>query len=343
MHAVATIWTDFSQYSHEDLIRALSAADPAGMTAAGDAWGQVAEALFELAAPVTASSWRGVSADDHQAMLSEITVGLRRLGAAAAASRDFAYDASEAVVVAWNSMPPVAGEAARRQAVLVMATLAERYLEAAGGLNDAMAELGDGRELFGRVGRYLPAFSSLFPSSPLAPSGNDQAAGSGQSSGSDQAGGAASPLDPTAQPGAGRTADEKSSMSALSSGSSGSSGSGGSGSGFGGFGGFGSGSGFGSGAGSGAGAGLANPTFHDMSGSGSMASTGIAAATGAVAATTATRGMQAPPMMPMGMMGAGEGGGTSRRLPPWLVETENVWGEATTVTAPVIGEEGAGW
>jgi hypothetical protein len=44
-------------------------------------------------------------------------------------------------------------------------------------------------------------------------------------------------------------------------------------------------------------------------------------------------------MIPMGMMGAGGEAGTARRLPPWLVETENVWGESSAVTSPVIGED----
>ena len=46
------------------------------------------------------------------------------------------------------------------------------------------------------------------------------------------------------------------------------------------------------------------------------------------------------PPMPMGMMGgadAAPGGG--RRIPPWLVETEDIWGESTVVAPSVIGEE----
>lgn len=45
----------------------------------------------------------------------------------------------------------------------------------------------------------------------------------------------------------------------------------------------------------------------------------------------------------MGMMGGGMGaggkGGSSRRIPPWLVETENVWGESAMVTPAVIGDD----
>ncbi len=45
----------------------------------------------------------------------------------------------------------------------------------------------------------------------------------------------------------------------------------------------------------------------------------------------------------MGMMGGGMGaggeGGSGRRIPPWLVETENVWGESSMVTPAVIGDD----
>jgi hypothetical protein len=50
--------------------------------------------------------------------------------------------------------------------------------------------------------------------------------------------------------------------------------------------------------------------------------------------------------MPMSGMGGGDMGG-GRRIPPWLVETEDVWGESSTVAPTVIGEEpdlgGQGW
>jgi hypothetical protein len=68
---------------------------------------------------------------------------------------------------------------------------------------------------------------------------------------------------------------------------------------------------------------------------------GVAAATGAGAAAGSS-GMRGMPMMPMGMGGGEGGGGGGRRIPPWLVETEDVWGEPAVVTSSVIGEDGAG-
>ncbi len=67
----------------------------------------------------------------------------------------------------------------------------------------------------------------------------------------------------------------------------------------------------------------------------------LAAATGAAggAAAAGGSGMPMMPMMPMsGMMGGGDMGG-ARRIPPWLVETEDVWGESSSVSPTVIGED----
>lgn len=62
---------------------------------------------------------------------------------------------------------------------------------------------------------------------------------------------------------------------------------------------------------------------------------------GAVGAAGAAAAKSAMPMMPMMPMGMGAGGdmGSGRRIPAWLVETENVWGQSAPVAPPVIGEE----
>jgi uncharacterized protein YukE len=61
-------------------------------------------------------------------------------------------------------------------------------------------------------------------------------------------------------------------------------------------------------------------------------------AAGAAGAAAAKGAMPMMPMMPMGMGGGGDMG-SGRRIPAWLVETENVWGQAAPVAPPVIGEE----
>ena len=63
---------------------------------------------------------------------------------------------------------------------------------------------------------------------------------------------------------------------------------------------------------------------------------GALGAGGAAAAAAGRSGMM--PMMPMsGMAGAGMGGGDNRRIPAWLVETEDVWGASAPVSPGVIG------
>ncbi|MEV6877780.1 WXG100 family type VII secretion target [Amycolatopsis sp. NPDC051128] len=61
-------------------------------------------------------------------------------------------------------------------------------------------------------------------------------------------------------------------------------------------------------------------------------------AAGAAGAAAAKGAMPMMPMMPMGMGGGGDMG-SGRRIPAWLVETENVWGQSAPVAPPVIGEE----
>lgn len=122
------------------------------------------------------------------------------------------------------------------------------------------------------------------------------------------------------------------------------------GAGGGGGGGFSAGSLAGVGGGGGGGGGVSGPSASAYPGlisgsgggvagvSGAAASAGQLAA-GAAAGAPGAAGGSSMPMMPMGGMGAGAGGDMGgRRIPPWLVETEDVWGESSAVSPPVIGE-----
>ena len=72
---------------------------------------------------------------------------------------------------------------------------------------------------------------------------------------------------------------------------------------------------------------------------GGSALSGLAGgAVGAAGAAAAKGAMPMMPMMPMGMGGGGDLG-SGRRIPAWLVETENVWGQSAPVAPPVIGED----
>ncbi|QFU87691.1 WXG100 family type VII secretion target [Amycolatopsis sp. YIM 10] len=77
-----------------------------------------------------------------------------------------------------------------------------------------------------------------------------------------------------------------------------------------------------------------------MAGSGGAAPglSGLAGGAAGAAGAAAAKGMM--PMMPFMPMGMGAGDmGSGRRIPPWLVETEDVWGESSVVAPSVIGEE----
>jgi hypothetical protein len=62
---------------------------------------------------------------------------------------------------------------------------------------------------------------------------------------------------------------------------------------------------------------------------------GALGAGGAAAAAAGRGGMM--PMMPMSGMGGAGGGDANRRIPAWLVETEDVWGASAPVSPGVIG------
>ncbi|MFC3514601.1 WXG100 family type VII secretion target [Amycolatopsis halotolerans] len=66
---------------------------------------------------------------------------------------------------------------------------------------------------------------------------------------------------------------------------------------------------------------------------------GLAGGAAGAAGAAAKSAMPMMPMMPMGGMGAGGDMGSGRRIPAWLVETENVWGQQAPVAPSVIGEE----
>jgi uncharacterized protein YukE len=79
------------------------------------------------------------------------------------------------------------------------------------------------------------------------------------------------------------------------------------------------------------------PTAHAGMIGGPMG--GAAGAMRAVAGAAGTGAAMMPmmpflPFAPMGMEGA-----NARRIPPWLTETEDVWGESSVITPPVLGED----
>jgi uncharacterized protein YukE len=84
------------------------------------------------------------------------------------------------------------------------------------------------------------------------------------------------------------------------------------------------------------------PAVASPSLAGTSAVAGLAGAAGTAAGAAAAQnpaGGGFMPAMPFGMAGAGDGMAGGRRIPSWLVETEDVWGESSMVAPAVIGEE----
>jgi hypothetical protein len=111
--------------------------------------------------------------------------------------------------------------------------------------------------------------------------------------------------------------------------------------GLGGSGGLGGGGGFGGGGFGGTGLGSPASAYPGLvSGAGSAAGVAAGAASnlGAAAGASGAPGGFIPAMPMGGMAGAG-GDANGRRIPAWLVETEDVWGESSTVSPTVIGED----
>jgi uncharacterized protein YukE len=80
------------------------------------------------------------------------------------------------------------------------------------------------------------------------------------------------------------------------------------------------------------------PAAHPgMLGGGAAAGSAAAALRAAAGAAGAGAAMPFMPFMPMAPMGMG--GANARRVPPWLTETEDVWGESSVITPPVLGED----
>jgi uncharacterized protein YukE len=90
----------------------------------------------------------------------------------------------------------------------------------------------------------------------------------------------------------------------------------------------------------GSGGGFAPPAPAAHPGMAGGAVAGQAASALRAAAGAAGAGAMAMPFMPfMPFAPMGAGGANARRIPPWLTETEDVWGESAVITPPVLGED----
>ncbi|HEY3504949.1 MAG TPA: WXG100 family type VII secretion target [Actinocatenispora sp.] len=396
--------TDFSQYSHQQLVAMLYAGDPKTVRGAGSTWDTTGGALHDRANDLDkqlhsfTDKWSGGAAQQYHTMIKDLAKGIRKVADTAYDVRDLTYSSAEALEDARRTMPqPVsvpdlspstvqlattplsldptlsqdvvqalatkqndavkavqqhqaaaqAADGAHQQAVQVMTQLAGHYTAAESAMPatpDAAPPPSVPQDTSTAAPTTLPALNtSLTPVSdtgvpttlPVLVGAGAVAAGTSPLFGRMfQAGLAAASAASAGRfggvlpklPGFMRRDKDKTGKTPKTGALSGAGGAGGGGGGD--FGGGGGGTGEDP---------SASPTLSGGSPTGAAASLGTAGA--AAAGATAGKGMGMMPMMPMGAaMGAGDMG-AGRRIPPWLVETENVWGETAIVAPPVIGEE----
>jgi hypothetical protein len=371
--------TDFARFNHRQLQSMLYAGKVKSFRVAAEWWDTVGAGLHAQAGNLERQldgfqhRWRGGAASQYQVMITDLCTGLRRLADTAYAMRNLAHDEADALADAQAAMPPPvdipdvpaatmrlattpleltpgmnpeqvirlrrqqtdataevraqqqltrASNTAHAEAIRIMNQLAERYVLA----HESTPVTPNGRLTAGRDGPN-PLFGNMFTAGLAAAS----AAAAGRFGPLPQVPGFAAPgqVETVVPPG------EAALPSADPADVGGEIGSAAGGGGFGGLGG---------GGGGGAGLAAAVPTAHSSLVAGPTA--GLAAAGALGLAAGAAVGMNSSmtpmmPMMPMHPMNQGGDSAAARRVPPWLVETENVWGESAAIIPSVIGEEPA--
>lgn len=384
--------TDFSQYSHTQLVQMLFAGSPKSVKEAAETWASAGKYLHEQAGDVEqqlgefSDKWAGGAAEQYKTMITDLNSGIRSVADTVLKVRDLTFSAAEALEEAQRTMPmPVdvpalapstvamastplpmgdgystasmvdmqrrqadaaqaveqhqqaqaAADAAHQQAIMVMTKLAGHYTatqQAMPATPTAASPPTLDNPATGHPPALVPGNSGATVD-PIPPAQNGAAApplfskmfGAGMAAASAALGGRFANVLPRLL-GRGKEAKDKAQRTGTPTTTPGGAGGGGAGGGAPQLGGGGEATG--------------NPA---MAGGGGGASSGVnglqTAAAGASGAAAAARPMgMVPPMMPFAPMGA-DGMGGGRRIPPWLVETEDVWGEPSVVAPPVIGED----
>ncbi|MEU6078482.1 WXG100 family type VII secretion target [Micromonospora sp. NPDC047074] len=404
--------TDFSQYSHHQLVQMLHAGKPETASGAAESWAAVGAALHERAGDIERQLrefeqwWDGGAARQYQTMINDLTSGIRQVANTAFSVRDLAHSSAEALGTAQKAMPaPVAvpelapsviaaattplivpadtppstvdalrqhqaeataevraqqqaqtaSNAAHQQAVQVMSTLATEYVTT----EDSMpvTPSAASRPTTGTPIEEPPPVTPALPpvpppgepvatpvdpapTDPNDPDGPPPAAparplfGTMFTAGLAAAAAALGGRFTNVPPALGaKPKDEKKDVARVPTADDRAAGGGARISA--------GGAGGGGGVGGGGGADLSPVGNQSLAGqAGGPAASGLAGAAGTAAGVAAAKGMAGGfmPAMPYAPMGGGEAAG-GRRIPPWLVETEDVWGEQSVVTPAVIGED----
>lgn len=120
--------TNFSQYSHEQLVAMLNASDPHSVSSAGDRWSATGKALHERASDLDQQlqsfqrMWQGGAADQYKVMITDLASGIRKVADTALGVRDVTYHIGDALAEARAKMPPVVSVPSLTDAVVQIAS-----------------------------------------------------------------------------------------------------------------------------------------------------------------------------------------------------------------------------
>ncbi|MGW1680366.1 WXG100 family type VII secretion target [Saccharopolyspora sp. NPDC002376] len=106
--------TNFSAYSHQQLVSMLESGDDASVRPAADSWDSVGASLHEQVGNLDAklakfqAQWQGGAAEQYRVMIKDLSAGLRQIADSAFAIRDRVHDSADALAKARAEMPPAA-------------------------------------------------------------------------------------------------------------------------------------------------------------------------------------------------------------------------------------------
>jgi uncharacterized protein YukE len=324
--AGSTARTDFASRSHPELIQMLHASDPDAVTATGDTWASIGRSLHDRAGDLEDQlrgfdgMWQGDAATAYHAMLSDLVDAVRQTATTALAMRDRTYQAGEALLAAWRGMPPAvtvpasastvavaAASAAQAQAAAVLTWLADRdvALEAAVPQPPSAtvpAVSADGSVRPGSGGLVNPVAAGGPPAPPLLSRVFTAGIAAAAAAAGGRFGGPLIKLPGRASPAPAGGVRPGGQRHPSA---------------------------------------VAARTLTPSAPATVLAAWAAGAAVGSPPAGQSTAAGGFIPAMPFGAAGAGDGPGGGRRIPPWLVETEEVWGESAPVVPSVLGEEPA--
>jgi hypothetical protein len=351
--------TDFGSIQHSDLWKMLHDGNPDEVTAIGDVWDDVTKALYAGVGDLMDKMnnfkdiWSGEAATAYESMISDLVDGVNEVATGSQSVRDLMYNAADALRTAQAQMPdpvdpsappamsPVPTAPGTVPAVLGAQSQAAAMVAAQQQAAAAATAQTQAAQVMGQLADTDVTIDAAMPQPPLSAEAEVTAGGTvipGSTGIVNPDGSVATPLfskvytDGLAATGAaaaglfgaGALSKAVTSAAAKADGAGG------------------VGGGLRGGVGGGGIPGLSNKPIASpaLAAGGAAGAAGASSLFGGAGSTAAsTTGAGFVPAMGYGAAGMEDGLGGGKRIPPWLVETEDVWGEQTTVAPSIIGDD----